>query len=96
MDYANLKKRCRVGDLNLPERRRYTNGRVQKEVGAQNCLPSKAMEDRTYVVADCDLYKEEQDLLTRDMWEAKEGGMKSFRAVDECTKMMALPRKRWK
>ena len=39
MDYTKtLKLRRRVGDLDLPERRkRYTSGRVEEEEGAQSC-----------------------------------------------------------
>ena len=44
IDYAkNLKLRFRIGDIDLPERRkRYTRSRVEKEVDAQTCPCGKA------------------------------------------------------
>ena len=64
MDAAkHLKLRFRVGDLDLPERRkRYTSSR-EEEVDAQKCPCGKAMESRTHVVAECEIYKEERDVL---------------------------------
>lgn len=50
-----------MGDLDLPERR-YTSNRVEEE-DAQKCPCGEAIEGGTYMVAECDLYKEEWDLL---------------------------------
>ena len=60
----NLKLRFRVGDLDLPERRkRYTSKRVEEKVDEQNCPCGKAVESRTHMIAECELYQEEQDVL---------------------------------
>ena len=56
----NLKLRFRVGDLDLPERReRYTRKPVEEEKDRQNCPGGKAVESRTHVVAECELYQED-------------------------------------
>ena len=65
IDYVkNLKKlRFRIGDLDLPERRkRYTSSRVEEE-DAQTCPCGKPRESRIHIVAECELYKEERDIL---------------------------------
>ena len=60
----NLKLRFRVGDLDLPERRkRYTSKRVEEEVDKQICPCGKAIESRTHIVAECELYQEDRDVL---------------------------------
>ena len=63
MDYAKtLKLRFRVGDLDLPERRkRYTSSR-EEEI-AQMCPCAKAEESRTHIVGECEIYKNERDVL---------------------------------
>ena len=49
----NLKLRFRVGDLDLPERRkRYTSKRVEEEVDKQNYPCGKAIESRTHILAE--------------------------------------------
>ena len=64
----NLKLRFRIGDLDLPERRkRYTSSREEKEEDAQTCLCGKARESRIHIVAECELYKEERDILVEEM-----------------------------
>ena len=80
LDYSkNLKLRFRIGDLDLPERRkRYTSSRVEEEEEARTCPCGKARESRTHVVAECELYKEEWDVLEGEIREVTEGGMKSF------------------
>ena len=72
IDYAkNLKLRFRIGDIDLPERRkRYTSSRVEKEY-AQTCPCGKARESRIHIVAECELYKEERDILVEEMREEK-------------------------
>ena len=55
-------------DLDLPERRkRYTPKRVEEEVDKQNCPCGKAIESRTHIVAECELYQEERDALEGEM-----------------------------
>ena len=67
MDAAkNLKLRFRVGDLDLPERRkRYGSSRGEQDEDTQKCRCGKAIESRTHIVAECELYKEERDVLER-------------------------------
>ena len=75
LDFAKtLKLRFGVGDLDLPEkRRRYTSSREQDEVDAQMCPGVKPIENRTHIVGECEMYKEERDVV-----EEKMGG------IEEC------------
>ena len=65
MDYAKtLKLRFRVGDLDLPERRKqYTSSRGEAEEDAQMFHWNKAVKSRTHIVGECEIYKEERDVL---------------------------------
>ena len=69
MDYANkLKLRFRVGDLDLPERRkRYTSSREEEDVATTKCPCGATTESRTHTVGECELYKEERDALEEEM-----------------------------
>ena len=60
MDFAKtLKLRFRVGDLDLPERRkRYTRSREEEEIDAQICPCGEAIESRSDIVGECEMYKE--------------------------------------
>ena len=72
-----------------PERRkRYTSSRVEDE-DAQTCPCGKARESRIHIVAECELYKDERDILDEEMREVKEGGIKSFDALDNREKTIA-------
>ena len=98
MDAAkNLKLRFRVGDLDLPQKRkRYTSSREDEDVDAQKCPCDKAMVSRTHIVAECELYKEERDVLEGEMLDVNnEGGMKSFDALDSREKTIAIMGGRW-
>ena len=59
MDYAKtLKLRFRVGDLDLPERRkRCTSSRGEEEEDEQMCPCGKAVESRTRIVGGREMYK---------------------------------------
>ena len=61
MDYAKTRKlRFRAGDLDPPERRkRYASSREEEEI-AQMCPCGKAVESRTHIVGECEIYKEER------------------------------------
>ena len=72
-----LKLRFRVGDLDLPGRRKnYTNCPEEEEeeeeeeegVDAQMCPCGKAIESRTHI-GECDTYKEEQNVLNEEIRE---------------------------
>ena len=57
MDYAKtLKLRFRVGDLDLPERRKkYTSSRGEEQEDAQMCPYGKEVESRTHIVGELSL-----------------------------------------
>ncbi|CAM9883478.1 unnamed protein product, partial [Sphacelaria rigidula] len=63
----NIKLRFRVGDLDLPERRnKYASSREEEE-DAQNCPCGKAIEIRSRIVAECELYKAKRDVIEGEM-----------------------------
>ena len=77
----NLKLRFRGGDLDLPERRqRRTTKREEEEVDKQNCPCGKAIENRTDIVAERELYQEERDMLEGEMRDLNKSAMESFDA----------------
>ena len=57
-DYAKkLKLRFRVGDLDLPERRKiYTKSREEEDVATNMCPCGTTIESRTHIVGECELY----------------------------------------
>ena len=97
MDFAKtLKLRFRVGDQDLPERRRgYTSGREQEEVDAQRGPCGKAIGSRTHIVGECEIYKEERDVLQEEMREIDECDMEEFGTLDSSEKTVAIPGDRW-
>ena len=64
VDHAKkLKLRFRVGDVNLPERRKnYTSSREEEDVDANMC-PCGTMESKTHIIGECEIYKEELDVF---------------------------------
>ena len=62
MVYAKkLKLRFRVGDLDLPKKKkRYTRSR-EEDMDAHMCPFGTTVESRTHVVGECEIYKEERD-----------------------------------
>ena len=97
MDYAkSLKLRFRVGDLDLPERRnRYTSSREEEEEGAQRCPCGKAKESRTHIVGECEMYKEERDVLEEEMKAIDGCDMEEFGTLDSSEKTIAILGDRW-
>ena len=83
MDFAKtLKLRFRAGDLDLPERRkRYTSSREEEEIDAQMCPCGKAIESRTHIVGECEMYKEERDVLEEETREIDECDMEEFHTL---------------
>ena len=65
MDFAKTPKlRFLVGDLDLPDRgKRCTTRREEEEADAQLCSCGKAIESRAHAVGECEMYKEERDVL---------------------------------
>ena len=87
----NLKLRFWVGSLDLPERRqKYTAKRVEEEKDKQNCPRGRAIESRIHIVAECELYQEEGDVLEGEMRDLNKSGMKSFDAVDSREKITPI------
>ena len=72
----------------------YTSSRVEEE-DAQACPCGKARESRIHIVAECELYNEERDILEEEMREVKEGGIKSIDALDSREKTIAILGDRW-
>ena len=59
-----LKLRFRVGDVDLPQRRkRYTNSRQEENEDAQMCPCGNAVESRTHIMGECEIRKKERDVL---------------------------------
>ncbi|CAM9263447.1 unnamed protein product, partial [Sphacelaria rigidula] len=84
-----MKLRFRVGDLDLPERRKgYTSRRKEEEVDGQNCRCGEAIGSRSHIVAESELNKEERDVLEGEMRDVNKGGMESFYALDSMEKTM--------
>ena len=71
IDYANnLNMRFRIGDQDPPGKRKiYTSSRMEEDEEAQTCLSGKARESRIHIVAKCELYEEEWDILDEEMRE---------------------------
>ena len=65
MDYVKtLKLRFRVGDLDLPDRRkRYTSSRQEEDVAAHVCPCGRTIESKAHTKEDCEICKEERDAL---------------------------------
>ena len=97
MDFAKkLKLRFRVGDLDLPERRRrYTSSREEEEVDAQMCPCGKAIESRIHIVGECERYKEERDVLEEEMRKIDECDMEQFGTLNSSEKTIAILGDRW-
>ncbi|CAM9108471.1 unnamed protein product, partial [Sphacelaria rigidula] len=68
----------------------FTSSRVEEEVDAENCPCGKAIESRSHIVAKCELYTEERDVLQEEMRDVTEGGMSSFDALGSSEKTMAI------
>ena len=68
---------------------------MEEEVDKQNCPCGKAVESRTHIVAECELYKEERDVLEGEMRELDKSGKKSFDALDSREKTIAILGDRW-
>ena len=97
MDFAKtLKLRFLVADLDLPEiRNRYNSSGEEEEVDAQMCPCSKAIESRTHLIGECDMYKEERDALNEAMREMDEFDMEEFDTLDNSEKTIAILGDRW-
>ena len=95
MDYAKkLKLRFRVGDLDLPERRkRYISSLEKEDVAANMCPCGTTIESRTHIVGECEIYKEEPGAL-EEMMKVELCYMEEFGRLDS-EKTIAIPGDRW-
>ena len=97
MDYANkLKLRFRVGDLDLPERRkRYTSSREEEDVATHTCPFRTTIESRTDIVGGCEIYKEDRDALEKEMRKLNVYDMEEFGRLEGSEKTVAILGARW-
>ena len=92
MDYATkLKLRFRVGDLDLPEKRkRYTSSREEEEDVATNWCPcGTTIEGRTHIVGGCEMYKEERHVL-QELRKSDVCDMEEFGILESSEKTIAI------
>ena len=83
MDYAKkLNLRFRVGDLDLPERRKKcTSSREEEDVATNMCTCGTTPESKTHVSGECEIYKEERDAL-EEMKKLDGCDMEEFRRLE--------------
>ena len=98
MDYAKtLKLRFREGDLDRPERgKRYTRSREEEEIYTQMCPCGKTRESRTRIVGECEIHKEERDVLEEETREIDVCAMEEFDTIIASSeKTIAILGDRW-
>ena len=81
MDYAKkLKLRFRVvGNLDVPERRKgYTSSPEEEGVDERMCPCGTTKESRTHIIGECEIYKEEGDVLEEEIRKLDECDMEEF------------------
>ena len=88
-----LKLQFRVGDLALPKRKRYTSSREEEDVATNMCPCGTTIESRTHVAGECDIYKEERDVL--EMRKFDECDMEEFGRLERSEKTIAVLGDRW-
>ncbi|CAB1096278.1 unnamed protein product [Ectocarpus sp. CCAP 1310/34] len=96
MDYAKkLKLQFRVGDLDLPERRkRYSSRRREEEEDRQTCPCGKSEESRPHIVGECELYRKEREDLEEDMRQ-RGCDMDKFGKLDNSEQTIVVIGDRW-
>ena len=97
MDKAKkLKLRFRVGDLDLPEKRkRHTSSREEEDVATNMCPCGTTIEGRTHIVGECEIYKEERDALEEEMRKLNVCDMEEICRLGSSEKMIAILGDRW-
>ena len=91
-----LKLRLRVGDLDLPERRkRYTSSREEEDVDAHMCLCGTTIESRTHTGGECEIYKEKRDVLEEEMRKLDECDMEELGRLEISEKTIDILGDRW-
>ena len=97
IDFAKtLKLRFRVSDLELSERRkRYTSSRKEEEVDAQMSLWGEAVERRTHILGECEMCKEERDVLEEEVRAMGKCDMEELCTLDSREKTSTVLGDRW-
>ena len=72
----------------------YTSSR-EEGVDARMCPSGKAIESRTHVVGECEIYDEERDVLEEEVWEIDECNMQEFCTLDSSEHTIAIVGDRW-
>ena len=91
MDYVKkLKLRFRVGNLDLPERRkRYISSREEEDVASNMCPCGTTIESRTHIERECEIYTEQRDAL-EEMRKLDVCDMKEFDRLESSKKTIAI------
>ena len=91
MDCAKkLKLQFRVGDLDLPERRKkYASSQEEENVDAHMCPCGTTIESRTHIVGEYEIYKEERDALEQ-MRKIDGCDMQEFGRLESSEKAIAI------
>ena len=96
MDHAkSLKVKFRAGDLDLPERKKGYTSRKEEGKYAQMCPCGKANESRTHIVGQCEMCKEERDVLEEERRTIDECDMEKFITLGNREKRIAILGDRW-
>ena len=91
-----LKLRFRVGDLNLPERRkRYTSRREEEDVATNMCPCGTTIQSRTHIVGECEICKEERDASEEETRKLHACDMEELGRLESGEKTIAILGGRW-
>ena len=95
-DYAKmLKPRFRVGDLDLPKRRkRYSSSRKEEGVAQSTCPCGTTKESRIHVVGEREIYEKERYASEEEIMVFDVCGMEEFGRLDSSEKTIDIPRDR--
>ena len=86
-----LKLRFRVGDLDLPGRRKRNASSQEKEgVDAQMCMCGKAIKSRTHIAGNYGMHNEERGVVEEETREIDQYGMGEFGTLDSSEKAIAI------
>ena len=97
MDYAKkLNLRFRVGDLDLPERRkRYTSSRENEDVATKVCSCGTTIKRRAHRVGECEINKEDRDALEEEVRKLDVCGMEELGTLGSNEETIAMLGDRW-
>ena len=91
-----LKQRFRVGDVELPERRKtYTNSLEGEHVATDMCRCGTAIESRVHMVEECEVYKKERGTLDKEMSKSDKCGMEEFGRLEGTEKPIHIIGDKW-